>query len=103
MARFRCLACGLLLGVLCAPALAAEDIRVANEGGIRDAWTLPQGFKLAMPAYPSAYIEQRAEVCVAIGYLINPDGSTSDFALLQSWTSARSSGFSMGLSSFQVR
>lgn len=87
MARFRFLA-GLLLGVLCAPAFAAENIRVVNEGGIRDEWTLPPGYQLAMPAYPAAYVGQRAEACVAIGYLINPDGSTSDFALLKSWTSA---------------
>lgn len=88
MTRFPCLAGCLLLGALCTPTFAAERIRVVNEGGIRDEWTLPPGYKLAMPTYPAAYVEQRAEVCVAIGYLINPDGSTSDFALLQSWTSA---------------
>ncbi|MCI4568620.1 hypothetical protein [Lysobacter sp. CFH 32150] len=86
MTCFRFLA-GCLAGALCAPVLAAEGIRVVNEGGIRDEWTLPQGYKLAMPVYPAAYVEQPAEVCVALGYLINPDGSTSDFALLKSWTS----------------
>lgn len=87
MARFRTVL-GLLLAVLCTPAYAADMIRVANEGGIRDEWTLPPGYKLALPGYPAAYADQQAEVCVAIGYLVNPDGSTSDFALLKSWTRA---------------
>lgn len=87
MTCFRFLA-GCLAGALCAPVLAAEGIRVVNEGAIRDEWTLPQGYKLAMPEYPAGYASQPASVCVAIGYLINPDGSTSDFALLKSWTSA---------------
>ncbi len=71
-----------------AAAAAADLIRVVNEGGIRDEWTLPDGYKLALPAYPAAHAGQQAEACVAIGYLVNPDGSTSDFALLKSWTSA---------------
>lgn len=77
----------LLMFLWCAPAFAADMIRVVNEGGIRDEWTLPAGFKLALPAYPPQHAGQQAEACVAIGYLINPDGSTSDFALLKSWTS----------------
>ena len=78
----------LLMTLSCAPVCAADKIRVVNEGGIRDEWTLPAGFKLAVPTYPSEYAAQRAEACVAIGYLINSDGSTSDFALLKNWTSA---------------
>src|SRR5688500_6623098 len=77
----------LLIASTCASAFAADMIRVVNEGGIRDVWTLPAGFKLATPTYPTEYAAQQAEACVAIGYLVNPDGSTSDFALLKSWTS----------------
>jgi|SRR5688572_19890947 len=78
----------LSMALSCAPAFAADMIRVVNEGGIRDEWTLPAGYKLALPAYPAEHAGQQTEACVAIGYLINPDGSTSDFALLKSWTSA---------------
>lgn len=78
----------LLMALSCAPAFAADMIRVVNEGGIRDEWTLPAGYQLALPAYPAEHAATQAEACVAIGYLINPDGSTSDFALLKSWTSA---------------
>lgn len=66
----------------------AEGIRVVNEGGIRDAWTLRPGFSLPVPAYPREYSAQPGEVCVAIGYLIHGDGTTSDFALIKSWTAA---------------
>lgn len=91
MARFR-IVLGIWLAVLCTPAYAADMIRVANEGGIRDEWTLQPGLKLAIPGYPARYVDRQAEVCVAIGYLINPDGSTSDFALLKSWSSANVPG-----------
>ena len=95
MTRFRYFAACLLMA-FCMPVSAADRIRVVAEGGIRDEWTLPPGYKLAMPVYPAARAEQRAEVCVAIGYLINPDGSTSDFALLKSWTSADISRSDLG-------
>jgi len=78
----------LLMTLSWAPVFAADKIRVVNEGGIRDEWTLPPGFKLAVPTYPAEYAAQQAEACVAIGYLINSDGRTSDFALLKNWTSA---------------
>ena len=79
---------GLMLAVLCAPACAADLIRVVNEGGIRDEWTLAPGYPLALPGYPAEHAASQAEACVAVGYLVNPDGTTSDFALLKSWTSA---------------
>lgn len=91
MARFRW-GFGVLLAALCMQAFCEDRIRVVNEGGIRTEWMLSPGFKLAMPVYPPEYVTQQAapqaEACVALGYLINPDGTTSDFSLLKSWTSA---------------
>ena len=76
----------LLLALAASGSAAAGDkIRVANEGGIRDAWTLAPGAKLPVPAYPVEYAASQSETCVAIGYLLKPDGSTSDFALLKAW------------------
>lgn len=77
--------CILLLAV--AAAWALDPIRVANEGGIKNAWMLPPGAKLVAPAYPPQFAARGLEVCVGIGYLINADGSTSDFALLKAWNS----------------
>lgn len=68
-------------------AWAADKIPVANEGGIARQWTLAPGATLPVPAYPEIYKSSGAEVCVAIGYLLNADGTTSDFSLLKSWSS----------------
>lgn len=78
------LAC--LLFALMAPALAQNKIRVVDEGGIRDAWTLAPGATLAAPPYPSGLSANPVEACVSIGYLLNKDGTTSDYALLRAWS-----------------
>lgn len=78
-------AVGLLLAIAL-PAGAQEKIRIVNEGGIRDAWTLPPGATLAGPSYPARFAAAPVEACVGIGYLINPDGTTSDFTLVRTWS-----------------
>lgn len=78
----------LVAAMLAGDADASEKIRIVNEGGIRDEWMLAPGAKLPVPAYPEAYAGNQAETCVAIGYLLNPDGTTSDFALLKAWGAA---------------
>jgi hypothetical protein len=85
----------LLLAALVAaalPAFAAGDnkIRIADEGKIGDQWSMVAGSQL-MPPYPPAYAANPEEVCLVIGYLVNADGSTSDFSLLKSWTSGSNS------------
>lgn len=69
------------------PATASNKIAVANEGAIGDKWT-PVQETLAKPNYPVAYAEAQEQVCVAVGYLVNGDGHTSNFALLKSWNSS---------------
>lgn len=68
------------------PAVAAEKIRIADEGRIGGQWTLVPGTQL-MPPYPEAYAREPEEVCLVVGYLVNADGTTSDYSLLKSWTS----------------
>ena len=58
---------------------------VQNEGAIRDKWMLADGVQLAAPAYPAEYTKLNRNVCLALGYLINPDGTTSDFKVLKQW------------------
>lgn len=70
---------------------AQDDIRIVNEGGIRDQWMLADGAQLAAPGYPAQFVEQGDSVCLALGYAIQPDGSTSDFSLLKSWSSSTGS------------
>jgi hypothetical protein len=78
------------LTAIAGPASAAERIPIADEGGIGATWTLVPGTQL-MPPYPEAYASEPEEVCLVIGYLVNADGHTSDFALLKSWTSGTNS------------
>jgi hypothetical protein len=83
-----CWLCVFFVVAINAPNARAEDkIPVANEGGIGKTWILPPGSKLAGLAYPPEYRDHQEEVCLAIGYLINPDGHTSDLTLLKSWSS----------------
>lgn len=78
--------CAAMFLVLPMAANAGSKIPVVNEGGIRQAWTLPEGGKLAVPAYPEAYANNGGEVCVGVGYRLNADGTTSDFVLLKAWS-----------------
>ena len=71
---------------------AQDRVRIANEGGIRSDWTLAPGAKLAAPGYPGAFAKTGDDVCVALGYRIQPDGSTSDFSLLKAWSSRSGEG-----------
>lgn len=84
----RIVTAGVLLSLVAVAALAEDRVRIVNEGGIRDQWMLADGVKLAAPGYPAAFAERGDSVCVAIGYAIQPDGTTSDFALLKNWNSS---------------
>lgn len=68
------------------PAMAGDRIRIADEGKIGDQWTLVPGTQL-VPPYPPAYARNPEQVCLVVGYLVNADGTTSDFSLLKSWAS----------------
>lgn len=74
--------------VLAAQALAADKVRIVDEGGIRDEWMLADGVKLGAPGYPADFKERGDSVCIAMGYAIKPDGTTSDFSVLKAWNSA---------------
>lgn len=69
-------------------AVAQQDVRIVNEGGIGDRWMLAEGASPVAPGYPAQFVERGDSVCLAMGYAINPDGSTSDFSLLKSWNSS---------------
>lgn len=68
-------------------AFAQHKQRLANEGTIGDKWMLADGIKLATAEYPVAFASRGANACIALGYLIGKDGSTSDFAVLKQWNS----------------
>lgn len=76
------------LGLFPVAGATADRVRIANEGGIRDRWMLADGVKLVAPGYPADFTARGDNVCMAIGYAIRPDGTTSDFSVLKSWTSS---------------
>ena len=73
-------------------AVAGDQYKLANEGTIGADWALADGIKLAVPGYPAALAERGDNVCLALGYAINRDGTTSDFSVLKSWSSAAADG-----------
>lgn len=81
-----------MLVMLAFGAHAQDRVRVVNEGGIRSDWTLAPGSTLSAPGYPGAFAKSGDDVCVAVGYRIQPDGSTSDFSLLKVWSSRSGEG-----------
>lgn len=86
----RIAACMLFAGMaaVIGSARAQRDIEVVNEGGIRDRWMLAEGVELAAPGYPAQFVDRGDSVCLAMGYAIKPDGTTSDFSLIRSWNSS---------------
>ena len=81
--------CSTLLLGACGIAHAADTIRMVDEGGIRTQWTLAAGATLAMPQYPVDVARSApVDACMALGYRIAPDGTTSDFRVLKQWNDA---------------
>lgn len=81
------LVAALLLG-LAGNVGAAEGYKLVNEGEIGNDWALADGVKLSVPGYPVAFAERGDNVCVALGYAIKPDGTTSEFTVLKKWNSS---------------
>ncbi len=67
-------------------AAAADKATILSEGGAGQYWR-PVADTIAMPAYPGIVADKSEDVCVGVGYMLNPDGSTSDFAVLNAWGS----------------
>lgn len=79
-----CLAWLCLLLFVWGPA-CAQSVRVVNEGGIADVWMLADGVELAAPGYPAAFAARGGSSCIAMGYRVNSNGTTSDFTVLSAW------------------
>lgn len=67
--------------------VADSRVRIANEGTIGDKWKLADGTTLATPVYPPQLAGRKADVCIALGYVIAADGTTGSFTVLQQWSS----------------
>src|SRR4051812_24862973 len=65
---------------------AGRPVRIVDEGETARDWSPAGGQLLPPPAYPAG-VAGNPDACVAVGYLINRDGTTSDLSVLQVWTS----------------
>lgn len=70
-------------------AVAGDGVTIASEGDIAQHWV--QVTPRAALGYPADFVERGDSVCLAMGYSIGPDGTTSDFSLLKGWSSSRGS------------
>lgn len=78
-----------LVALFSLPASAADRYKIVNEGGIREHWAAADGAKFTGPGYPAAFASRGDDVCLAMGYAINEDGTTGDFAIVKAWSSSR--------------
>ena len=87
-ARARIHATLVIAAALAATVASAEDRRlnIINEGMAPGTWQ-PVAETMAVPAYPGVVADKSEDVCVSIGYMIDDEGSTSDFAVLDAWGS----------------
>jgi hypothetical protein len=84
----------VLLAAGAAGTVAAQATpAIISEGGAGTFWR--QVTPNAIPPVP-ANADPSEDVCVGVSYLIKADGSTSDYALLKSWTSKHDKGVPSG-------
>lgn len=77
----------LAIGLAVAAGALAAEVAVISEGGTASVWRFAPGVPKVLPGYPDSVADKTEDVCVGLGYLLNPDGSTSDIAVLNSWGS----------------
>ncbi|MEO8160109.1 MAG: hypothetical protein ABI588_01715 [Arenimonas sp.] len=82
----------LFMLVLLGPpiALAAERLRLVSESDLADKWIPAPGSERVLVDSVPVVAAGAREACVNLGYLIGPEGTTSRFTEMRSWTSASS-------------
>ncbi len=66
--------------------LAADRMTVVSEGDLAKEWIADSASPRRQPGIPASIAQQAGDACVSIGYLLNKDGTTSDFTMLKSWS-----------------
>lgn len=75
-----------------APIESADQVRIVSESDIAQSWLPASGKPRLVAGYPFTLTDRTQDVCVNIGFLINADGSTSNFVEMKAWHSAAGSG-----------
>ena len=75
--------------VLATPASAGR-VSIVSEAELGKSWSLTPETAVFVAGYPAAAADKAQDVCVNLGFKINPDGSTSDYTLMKAWSSGTS-------------
>src|SRR5436190_9904434 len=90
MAALRC--CVAAIAVFASGTVGAGRIDIVSEAQAAQAWKPDPGQQQFVAGYPDAATDKSRDVCVSIGYLINADGSTSNFTQMKAWGSGSADG-----------
>jgi hypothetical protein len=74
--------------LLVAGLASAGRTAIVNEKQASETWKPDPTQQKFVPGYPSKAANPQSDACVTIGYLIQKDGSTTNFTELKSWNSA---------------
>ena len=84
---------GFAMAALCsamAGVMAGEvPVPIVPEGGLATNWMVEPGTELQAPGYPGEFAARGDDVCIAMGYRVQPDGTTSDVVMLRGWNSSK--------------
>lgn len=77
----------LTLSLLASATAMAGSVTIVSEQDVVRNWSRAPNVKMVVAGYPSPVAQPPPDVCVNLGYMIKPDGSTSDFTQMKFWSS----------------
>lgn len=80
-------ASGLFALMATTAALAAFPVKIVDEGRLSQNG-ITSDSKFQPPGFPASLAAKGDNVCITLGYKIQADGTTTDFGVLKSWSSA---------------
>lgn len=88
-AQLFCAAGALLLAFA---AGASGRVAIVSEHEVAEKWKPAPDAPRVVVGYPASVADKLRDVCVNIGFMIEMDGSTSNFSQVKSWSSATPDG-----------
>jgi hypothetical protein len=78
----------LVATLLVATAASAGRVTIVSESELGKRWSQTPESARFVAGYPAAVANKSQDVCINLGFMINEDGSTSNYTLMQAWSSA---------------
>jgi len=77
----------LLLGATTGVGLAAKTPLIVSASDLASHYKPAPDVQPAVPGYPAAAVDKSEDVCISLGFQVNPDGKTSEMSVLKVWSS----------------